>query len=181
VPRLWERNAAGFASIVPRQCSVNSAKGTLSAKKRYVVSLTCRETEGRRPTSEAPRSPVLGQERMEVAPSVVHEHDRLAVDQRPTHRQTANRLGDRREPIGEVRAATAPHLGALTELADEDAEAVMLDFVQPAGSGRRAINERRLARADEADRRNSLPTGGRGGPRLARRNHQADGGSLAAG
>jgi hypothetical protein len=28
---LWERSAAGFASIVPRQCSVNSAKrGTLS-------------------------------------------------------------------------------------------------------------------------------------------------------
>ena len=40
---LWERNAAGFASIVPRQCSVNSVKGTLSAKKRYVLSLTCRE------------------------------------------------------------------------------------------------------------------------------------------
>jgi hypothetical protein len=79
VPRLWERNAAGFASIVPRQCSVNSAKGTLSAKKRYVVSLTCRETEGRRPTSEAPRSAALGHERAEVTAPVVPEHDRLAV------------------------------------------------------------------------------------------------------
>jgi hypothetical protein len=30
---LRERNAAGFASIVPRQCSVNSVKGTLSSQK----------------------------------------------------------------------------------------------------------------------------------------------------
>jgi hypothetical protein len=36
----------------------------------------------------------LGHERMEVAPPVVHKHDRFAVDQRPTHRQTANRLGE---------------------------------------------------------------------------------------
>ena len=89
-----------------------------------------------------PALAALGQERMEVAPSVVHERDRLAVDQRPTHRQTANRLGDRREPIGEVRAAAAPDLRALAQLADEDAEAIMLDFVQPTGSGGRAINER---------------------------------------
>jgi hypothetical protein len=102
-----------------------------------------------------PALAALGQERMEVAPSVVHERDRLAVDQRPTHRQTANRLGDRREPIGEVRAAAAPDLRALAQLADEDSEAIMLDFVQPTGSGRRAINERRFAWADEADRRNS--------------------------
>jgi hypothetical protein len=41
-------------------------------------------------------------------------------------------------------------------------EAVMLDLVQPAGSGRRAIDERKLARADEADWRISSPAGCRG-------------------
>ena len=78
------------------------------------------------------------------------------------------------EPIGEVRAAAAPHLGAVTELADEDAEAVMLDFVQPTGSGRRAINERGFAWADEADRRYSCPAGWGGAPWCTRSNHQAE-------
>jgi hypothetical protein len=35
----------------------------------------------------------------------------------------------------------------------------MLDFVQPAGSGGRVIGGRRLARADETDRRESSPAG----------------------
>ena len=96
------------------------------------------------------------------------------------HRQTANRLGDRREPIGEVRAASAPDLRALAQLADKNSETVMLDFVQPTGSGGRAINERGFAWADEADRRESSPKGRRGPPRLAGRNHQADAVSLAA-
>ncbi|HZZ21283.1 MAG TPA: hypothetical protein VFE60_01260 [Roseiarcus sp.] len=33
-------------------------------------------------------------ERAEVAPPVVSQHDRFAVDERPVHRQTADRLGD---------------------------------------------------------------------------------------
>jgi hypothetical protein len=69
------------------------------------------------------------------------------------HRQATNRLGDRREPIGEVRAAPTPDLRALVQLADKDAEAVMLDFVQPTGSGGGTVDERGFARADE-------PTGG---------------------
>jgi hypothetical protein len=67
--------------------------------------------------------------------------------------KTANRLGDRREPIREVRAVAAPDLRALAQVADKNAETVMLHFVQPTGSGGRAINERGLAWAYEPDRR----------------------------
>jgi len=50
-------------------------------------------------------------------------------------------------------------------LAGEDAEAVVLDLVQPAGSGGRAVDQYQLARANEADWRISSPTGRRGTPR----------------
>ena len=40
--------------------------------------------------------------------------------------QAASRFGDRRESIGEVRAAAAPDLHALALLAGEDPEAVVL-------------------------------------------------------
>jgi len=54
--------------------------------------------------------------------------------------EAANRLGDGREPIGEVCAAAAPDSDAFALLAGEDAEAVVLDFVQPAGSGGRSTS-----------------------------------------
>ena len=86
---------------------------------------------------------------------------------------TANRPGDRREPIGEVRAAATPDLRTLTQLADKDSEAVMLDFLQPAGSGGRVIGERRFARADETDRRESSPAGRGGAPDVPQANAAA--------
>jgi hypothetical protein len=70
------------------------------------------------------------------------------------------------------------HTLALTELADENPEAVMIDFMQPTGAGGRMVGEGRLARANETDRRSSQPTGRRGAPRRAgerRAFHQADG------
>jgi hypothetical protein len=110
------------------------------------------------------RSAAFGHERAEVAPSVVHEHDGLAVDERPLHRQTANLLGDRREPIREVRATAAPDLRALAQLADKNPKTIMLYLMQPAVSGERTVDERGLARADETDRRDSTPTRRRGAP-----------------
>ena len=57
-------------------------------------------------------------------------------------------------------AATAPDLHLpLALLAGKNPETVMLDFVQPTGSGGRAINQYGLAWADEADCRISSPTG----------------------
>ena len=63
---------------------------------------------------------------MEVAPPVIAEHNGLAIDQRLVCGQAPDRLGDRREAIGEVRAAAAPNLDALAELTGQDPEAVRL-------------------------------------------------------
>jgi hypothetical protein len=49
-------------------------------------------------------------------------------------------------------------------LTGEDAEAVVLDFVQPFWSGWRAIDERRFARADEAGGNAPPPAGRRRAP-----------------
>ena len=45
----------------------------------------------RQATSEACAPAALGHERTEVAPPVVTQHDRLAVDERFVHRQAAHR------------------------------------------------------------------------------------------
>ena len=79
--------------------------------------------------------------------------------------EATNRLGDRRESIGEVRAAPTPNLDAPALLAGENAESVVLHLVQPARSSWRAIDQRGFAGADEASRRISAPTGRRGSPR----------------
>lgn len=86
------------------------------------------------------------QERVEVAAAVVLKYDRLTVDHRLVHRQAANRIGDSGESIREVGAAAAPDLDALALLPGEDAEAVMLDLVQPAGSSGREVDAREFAR-----------------------------------
>ena len=58
-----------------------------------------------------------------------------------------------------ARTATPPpNLDALALFAGEDAEAVVLDLVPPAGSGWRIGDERRFARADEADQADFAPT-----------------------
>jgi hypothetical protein len=56
-----------------------------------------------------------------AAPVLPQDH-RLAVDQRLVCREAARRLGDRREAIGEVRAASAPDPLALALLAGEERE-----------------------------------------------------------
>ena len=65
--------------------------------------------------------------------AVVIAGDSFAVDNAGARAQASQRLDDQREAVGEVIAGPAvkPHLGAL--LAGNDAEAVMLDLVQPGG------------------------------------------------
>jgi hypothetical protein len=101
---------------------------------------------------------------VEVAASVVNEHDRLAVDHRLVSREAANRLRDPRKTVREVRAAAAPDLHALALFAGEDAEAVVFYFMQPSWSGWRIGDERRFARADEAGRNAPSPAGRWGAP-----------------
>ncbi|HEY1863156.1 MAG TPA: hypothetical protein VGG77_05570 [Roseiarcus sp.] len=95
-----------------------------------IVSLEAHKIEGH---ERDLRAAALGQEGAEVAAPVLPQHDRLAVDQRPVHIEGADRLDDHREPIGEVR--TAPRPERARPASSEDAEAVVIDFVQPAGTG----------------------------------------------
>ena len=68
--------------------------------------------------------------------AVVIAGDSLAIDNAGARAQACQRLDDQRESVGEVIARTAiePHLGAC--LAGDDAEAIMLDFVNPQATGR---------------------------------------------
>jgi hypothetical protein len=75
--------------------------------------------------------------------------DCLAVEDAGTRAQACQRLDDQREAVGEVIARTAvePHLRA--GLAGNDAEAIVLDFVQPLAAGRQLIGFGWKARRDE--------------------------------
>jgi hypothetical protein len=73
---------------------------------------------------------------IERSNAVVIAGDSLAIDDAGARAQACQGLDDQREAVGEVVARTAvePHLRA--SLAGNDAEAVMLDFVQPLAAGR---------------------------------------------
>jgi hypothetical protein len=77
------------------------------------------------------------------------ERDRLAIDQGAVGRQTADRLRDLRQPVGEIRTLAGPKGHSASVLAGEDTVAVVLDLVQPARAGRRPIDEERLTQEDE--------------------------------
>jgi hypothetical protein len=128
----------------------------LQRTQAQVVAVEAQKVEGHERGLDAA---ALGQERVEVAASVVLEDDRLAIDHRLVRREAAHRLRDPGKAVREVGAASAPDQDALALFAGQDAKAVVLDLVQPAGSGGRAIGERGLARANEADREISSPTG----------------------
>ena len=66
-------------------------------------------------------------------------HDRLAVDQAGSHRQFGDGCRGEREAIGEViaLAGVKGHAGGVA--LGENAEAVVLDFVNPAGPARRPL------------------------------------------
>lgn len=66
------------------------------------------------------------------------ERDRFAVDQGALGGQVANGLRDPRQPVGEIRAMTGPQPDALALPPGEDSASVVLDLVQPVGSGGRA-------------------------------------------
>jgi len=71
--------------------------------------------------------------------AVVIAGDSFAVDDAGARTQVCQRLDYHREAVGEVVARTAvePHLRA--SLAGNDAEAVVLDLMQPLAAGRQLI------------------------------------------
>ena len=81
--------------------------------------------------------------------AVVIAGDSLTIDDAGARAQACQRLSDQREAMGEVvaRAAIEPHLRA--SLAGNDAEAIVLDLVQPLAAGRQFCGLGWEARRDE--------------------------------
>src|SRR6516164_5627665 len=91
--------------------------------------------------------------------AVVIAGDSFAVDDAGARPQPGERINDQREAVGEVIARTAvePHLRA--SLAGNDAEAVMLNLVQPMAAERQLIGPGWEARRDEPGRQGTLQHG----------------------
>ena len=101
--------------------------------------------------------------------------DRLAVDHGALEGEGAHGLGDRHEFGRPVAAVAGPQAHAIAVLERDDAIAVVLQFVQPAITGRHGSGEDRLARDDEAGRPKALR------PDPAGRGAHQHGGALAPG
>src|SRR5271165_7164061 len=99
--------------------------------------------------------------------SVRAKRDRLAIDQRALGSQTADRLRDLRQSVGEIRTVAAPKGHSASLLAGEDPVPVVLDLVQPARAGGRPVDEKRLTREYETSRRGAPGTLGRDTPQHA--------------
>src|SRR5271169_6295134 len=99
--------------------------------------------------------------------SVRAERDRLTIDQGAVGRQTAYRLCDLRQPVGEIRAVAAPKGHSASFLAGDDPVPVVLDLVQPVRAGGWPIDEERLTREDETSRRGAPGGPDRGTPQHA--------------
>jgi hypothetical protein len=76
---------------------------------------------------------------VEARHAIIAAGDRLAVDGAGAGAQPGQRLGDQREAVHQVvpQAAVEPHPCAV--LSGDDAEAVVLDFVQPLAAGRQLV------------------------------------------
>src|SRR5262249_1557314 len=88
--------------------------------------------------------------------AVVITGDSFAVDDAGARAQPGERVNDQREAVSEVVARTAvePHLSAI--LSGNDAEAVVLDLVQPLAAGRQLIGFGWEMRRDEPGREGTL-------------------------
>src|SRR5262249_13690598 len=88
--------------------------------------------------------------------AIVVAGDSFAVDDAGARARARQRLNDQREAMGEVIAWTTiePHLRA--SLAGNDAEAVMLDLMQPLAAGRQLIGFGWKARRNEPGRQGTL-------------------------
>jgi hypothetical protein len=95
---LVNTTAPSAASASPEQNSADAGgqllerlASRLERPQALIVAIEAQKIEG---DERGLRAAALGHERAEVAPPVVSQHDRFAVDERPVHRQTADRLGD---------------------------------------------------------------------------------------
>src|SRR5262249_28795835 len=83
--------------------------------------------------------------------AVVASH-RFAIDDARARAQARQRLADQRKAVGEVIAGSAVEPHALTILAADNPETVVLNLMQPRPAGRQLIGFGGEARRDEAAR-----------------------------
>ena len=91
-------------------------------------------------------------DKIERGNTVVIAGDSFAIDDAGARAQACQRLNNQREATGEIVARTAIEPHPLAVLAGNDAEAVMLDLVQPLAAGRQLIGFGWEARRDEPGR-----------------------------
>jgi hypothetical protein len=73
-------------------------------------------------------------------------HDGLAIDHARAHWERGYSIDGEREAVGKVMAIPAHQADGAACRMRQNAEAVMLDFVNPARSGRRLFRRARQAR-----------------------------------
>jgi hypothetical protein len=88
--------------------------------------------------------------------SLVVAGHRLPIDDAGVRAQPGKRLGNQREAVSEVVAGSAVQLHPCAVLSGDDAEAVVLDFVQPLAAGRQLVGLCGKARRDEPGREGTL-------------------------
>jgi hypothetical protein len=94
---------------------------------------------------------------IERSNAVVIAGDSFAIDNAGARAQACQCLDDQREAMGEIVARTAIEPHSLAILAGDDAEAVMLDLVQPSVAGRQRVGFGGEARRDECCAMRALP------------------------
>jgi hypothetical protein len=121
----------------------------LDRQPAQVLTVELQQIEGAEHGRER-RRPRPGQ--VEHREPAVVANDGLAVDQVGARRQRRDRRHDQGKALAEIVAVAAvePHASGVAPV--QDAKAVVLDLVQPAGAGRRGFGRGRQAGFDEADR-----------------------------
>ena len=89
---------------------------------------------------------------IEVRDAVGAADDALAVERHRLDVERRQRLGDRRHAVGVVVAAPGEHAHPVAVAPADEAEAVVLDLVDPLRAGRDRAAERWQARLDETER-----------------------------
>jgi hypothetical protein len=75
--------------------------------------------------------------------SIIVANDGLTIDNAGSDGQRLDRFSDERESISKVMPVSRQQLDAATSPMREDAEAIVLDFVDPAGATRRLFRRPR--------------------------------------
>src|SRR5829696_7651585 len=128
-------------------------KTTLALDKRQlpqVLTIEPEEVEGVVGELVGFRLAELAPQRLEIRPTGLAEHDRLAVEDRILRLEPPNRLRDRRELLCPVEPVSRKDLRPTGLQVDLCAVAVPLDLMQPFRARGRHVAERRVAELEES-------------------------------